>query len=425
LRCRKMRFLCNMMQWLYNFSMHAFALAVRLFAPFNHKAKLAVQGRHGSASRLQAWRDQHPGQLIWFHCASLGEFEQGRTLIESVRREDPKVLILLTFFSPSGYEVRKHYPFADHITYLPFDRPRSMKKMVDIARPSAVMVIKYEYWVNWFKALHERQIPIFIAAAKLRPDQRFFGIFGTWWKRTLQCVTHFYVQDQVTLDLLRSADIKQASLAGDTRFDRVQEIQIQGKILPEIQAWCASSKVIVIGSSWDEEEKIGIQLAHDHPQWKIIVVPHEVHAKELSKLADSLPNALLYSDLTAGKKTGNLMFVDTTGILSSVYQFAHVCVIGGGFGKGIHNTLEAAVWSKPVLFGPRFEKFDEAKGLINAGAALGIQSPQLLKNTIEEWIKEEKQTLDRGEKAGSFVKSKLGATHRILQHAEIQRVLKK
>jgi len=420
-----MHFLCNMLQWLYNISINAFALLVRLISPFNPKAKLAIQGRRLAASGLMAWRNQHPGKLIWFHCASLGEFEQGRTLIESVRRDYPEVLILITFFSPSGYEVRKKYPIADHITYLPFDRPKGMQQFVDIAKPSAVMVIKYEYWVNWFNALKARNTPVFIAAAKLRPDQRFFGLFGTWWQRTLQCVTHFYVQDQATMDLLRSVGIERASVTGDTRFDRVQEIQLAGKALPELQAWCKLSKVVVIGSAWAQEEKIGIQLAQDHPQWKIIVVPHEVHSQRLSKLASRLPNAMLYSELGVQGKSSNLMLVDTTGILSSVYQFADVCVIGGGFGKGIHNTLEAAVWSKPVLFGPRFEKFDEAKGLIEVGAAMGVKSPDLLQNTIEQWINEEKETLVRGEKAGSFVKSKRGATHRILQHTEIQRVLKK
>jgi 3-deoxy-D-manno-octulosonic-acid transferase len=255
-----------MLQWLYNMLMNAFALLVRLISPFNPKAKLAIQGRQLAASSLMAWRNQHPGKLIWFHCASLGEFEQGRTLIESVRRDYPEVLILLTFFSPSGYEVRKQYPIADHITYLPFDRPKRMQQFVDIAKPSAVMVIKYEYWVNWFNALKARNIPVFIAAAKLRPDQRFFGLFGTWWQRTLQCVTHFYVQDQATMDLLRSVGIERASVAGDTRFDRVVSILERDNSLDFIEQFKDQKTTIVIGSSWPKDEAILVDYINSAPK---------------------------------------------------------------------------------------------------------------------------------------------------------------
>jgi 3-deoxy-D-manno-octulosonic-acid transferase len=413
-----------MLHLIYNAAMYCYQGLIACASLWNNKARWALIGRKQNHERALAWRKINPQPVIWFHCASLGEFEQGRPLIEAFRSAYPGWKIVLTFFSPSGFEIRKNYAQADYVSYLPLDIKPSIRPFVKAIKPQLVVVIKYEFWVNWFQLLHDQSIPLFIISAKLRENQRFFGTFGFWWQKTLRNVSFFYTQDEQTSSLLSSIAIEQHTMTGDTRFDRVSQIKANRIALPQVEAWCGNAPVVVIGSSWSHEKEIAMQLHRTYPEYKIILVPHEVHVDELQALASAETNAVLYSALAQNHGEGNLMLVDTTGILSSLYALAHVTVIGGGFGKGIHNTLEAAVWGKPVIFGPRFEKFAEAKELIRHGAAISCATPSLMKASIEALLGDPSQCAQMGAAAAQYVAEQAGATKKILQHPEFQKALK-
>lgn len=420
-----MLFLCAMIQWIYHLAMGAFELTIRIAALFNPKARLAIAGRRDGLARIASWRQEHSGPLIWLHCASLGEFEQGRALIEEIRKQYPEHRLLLTFFSPSGFEIRKNYTLVDGVFYLPFDHLSCMRQWVQILNPTAVCIVKYEYWVNWYRALSEAGIPIFLVSAKLRAGQRFFGWMGWWWQKTLNRVQHFFVQDEETERLLHTIGIHRTTRAGDTRFDRVYAIRQQATALDTIREWCGTAPVLVVGSAWQVEEKLALTLGQRHRDWKVIVVPHEVDQNSLQRIAREQSGAVLYSELSANNASSHMLLVNTTGILSSIYQFADVVVIGGGFGKGIHNTLEAATWGKLILFGPRYQKFTEAVALIACGAAISSTTPVEMENQITAAMNDVEASKNRGQKGAEYVEQSLGATQKILQHVEIQSLLKK
>ncbi len=414
-----------MIQWMYNLAMWGFECAIRSVAPFHPKARLAIAGRANLLHRLHEWRAQHQGSLIWFHCASLGEFEQGRNLIEEIRQQHPQHRLLLTFFSPSGYEIRKNYGHVDGVFYLPFDRFKTMKATVQALEPSAVCIVKYEYWVNWYKALQEAGVPIFLVSAKLRHNQRFFGRLGWWWQKTLRRVNHFFVQDDETMRLLQSVGIESVTQTGDTRFDRVHTIRQNAPSLEAIATWCGQAPVLVVGSAWKPEASLALALGQQHRDWKIILVPHEVDSAEMQRQSNEISGAVLYSQLTPGTTEGNILLVNATGILSAIYQYANVVVIGGGFGKGIHNTLEAATWGKYILFGPRYEKFAEAVALIEQDAATVCATASDMAKAITTAMTELSTTRLRGQKGAMLVEKSIGATKRIMQHTELQSILKK
>lgn len=406
------------MRLLYSLGIYVYLFFIRVAALFNHKAKLWIEGRKDWQKKLHAWRDKNPGTLYWFHCASLGEFEQGRPLIEAIRKENPAIKILLTFFSPSGYEIRKNYDGADLVCYLPADTPASANQFLDIIQPASVFVVKYEYWANYFFACQKRKIELFIVSGILRPDQRFFGAFSFFWKKVLQCVTHFFVQDQRTLELLHASNFHNATLTGDTRFDRVMMIAGGAKEIAEIKAFKGESLCVVAGSSWDADEKVLFDwwqkvgsVAH-----KLIIVPHEIHEQHLASVESRWPDAIRWTrrgDIDLTQK--NVLIVDAIGFLSAIYRYADIAMIGGGFGAGIHNTLEAAVWGVPVVFGPRHEKFLEAQGLLACGGAYsGIDATELVKNLIELTENAGKRT-ESGKNAREFVAKNAGATKLIMR----------
>jgi len=256
-----------MWNWLYNLSIEMFQLAVHVAAPFHKKANSAVRGRQRLMENLTAWRQQQPGKLYWIHCASLGEFEQGRSVIENVRVIDPTSKILLTFFSPSGFDVRKNYQHADYVTYLPWDNRHQMRQFISIAKPDAVLIVKYEFWVNWLRELHRAGVPVFMISVKLRPNQRFFGFTGSWWQQPLRNVHYFFTQDELTVQLLNSVGIFSCTVTGDTRFDRVFAIQKQGNTLPALSQWISGHRTLVIGSSWEMETKMALDLAIPVGAW--------------------------------------------------------------------------------------------------------------------------------------------------------------
>jgi 3-deoxy-D-manno-octulosonic-acid transferase len=414
-----------MIQWVYHLAIGMFELSVRIASLFHPKARLAISGRKKLLQQIEAWRKEHAGKLLWFHCASLGEFEQGRALIEKIRAQNPEHRLLLTFFSPSGYEIRKNYNQVDGVFYLPFDHLSKMRQLVKVIHPDAVCIVKYEYWVNWFKALSESDVPIYLVSAKLRPGQRFFGLMGWWWQKTLHRVRHFFVQDQQTEQLLHSKGIHATTLTGDTRFDRVYTIRQQASSLDTIKTWCGQSPVLVVGSAWQPEVDVAIAIGQKHPEWKIIIVPHDVDQEVMQRMAREIQGTVLYSALQQSGVESNILLVNTTGILSSIYQYAQVVVIGGGFGKGIHNTLEAATWGKYILFGPKYHKFAEAIDLIDSGAAMSCANVLEMEIQVKSAMKDPQKCEIPGLKGFEYVEQSLGATQKILQHAEIQSLLKK
>ncbi len=411
------------MRFLYNISIHAYAWAIRIASVWNAKARLWVNGRKNVIEDIAAWRKNNEGKLYWFHCASLGEFEQGRPLLEEIRKQQPAVKLLLTFFSPSGYEVRKNYSGADYICYLPADTPINAKQFIAAVKPTAVFFVKYEYWANYFFELKENVIPLYIVSAILRPEQRFFGVMKSFWKGVLQCVTHYFVQNETTLRLLKKNGFTNATLSGDTRFDRVASIQQNSKEIPELEVFSNNSFCIVGGSAWPEDEDLLIRYFNEHSsssqQLKLILVPHETDERHIAALQKKLPQALRWSEREGQQMhDARCIIIDTIGLLSSIYRYADAVMIGGGFGKGIHNTLEAAAWSKPIFFGPNYHKFEEAKGLIDCVAAQSVTDYAQLKTWMDSILKDEMMRMKMGEAAGEFVLGNVGATERILKRLQ-------
>ncbi|MEI6574589.1 MAG: glycosyltransferase N-terminal domain-containing protein [Bacteroidota bacterium] len=360
-----------------------------------------------------------PGhKRIWFHCASLGEFEQGRPLIEACRVKYPDYEILLTFFSPSGYEVRKNYDGVDFIFYLPMDTPQQAKRFVEIVQPTVVFFIKYEYWYNMLNVLDKKHIPVFIVSAIFRPTQHFFSFYGSWFRAHLSKITHFFVQNEESLAILASIGIKQTSLTGDTRFDRVFTIAQQAKEFPLIKEFRGDDSLFLLGSSWPEDEKIVSELiAKNLPGLKFVIAPHEVTESRIQTLLEKMPEGTLrYTKLEKGSKSESpkVLIVDSMGILSSLYQYASFAYIGGGFGKGIHNVLEAATFGMPVFFGPNYLRFQEACDLVERGGAFPLSDSRTLIGKVQELQGNPVHHDKISSITKSYVSEKRGATAQIL-----------
>jgi 3-deoxy-D-manno-octulosonic-acid transferase len=389
---------------------------MRFASLFNHKAKLWVSGRKNWEQEMRLWRATNPGPCLWIHCASLGEFEQGRTVMEAYRKAHSDHKILLTFFSPSGYEIRKNYAVANKVMYLPADTPSNARVFLELLQPSQIIFVKYEYWANYFFEARRRSIPLYMVSAIMRSDQRFFGIFRSFWKEVLMSVNHFFVQNEETIQLLSSLGLENSSMAGDTRYDRVSELPKQRTDIEELALFRGHSFLIVAGSSWRHEEEMLSTYMHDaHEKVKLLLVPHEVDEKHLQGIEKQFPNSIRWSEW---KKTPNhatrVLIMDTIGLLSMAYQYADVAVIGGGFGKGIHNTLEAAVWGVPVLFGPNNEKFEEAALLMELGGGRCFLDEEDLRCVLNKLLYEPRLKEEMGRKAALQVKQQSGATQKIM-----------
>jgi 3-deoxy-D-manno-octulosonic-acid transferase len=411
---------------LYQLSIRLYIIAIHIASWFNHKASLWVKGRQDWQKKLSQFREQNTGKLVWIHCASLGEFEQGRSVIESIRKKYPQTKILLTFFSPSGYEIRKNYAEVDFVCYLPADTKTNAKTFISIIQPSMVIFVKYEYWANYFFQLKEQQIPLIIVSGILRDNQRFFGIFSSFWKTVLACVTHFYVQDENTEKLLHGIGIPQVTIAGDTRFDRVSVIpdQKRPEALSKLETFCNDRFVVVAGSTWPQEEEMLSKWKNKEQQQQdaLIIIPHEIGEQHIESIISLFPRAVRWSKCETEIPQDAVLILDTIGLLSTVYQFADVVVIGGGFGKGIHNTLEAATWGVPVIFGPKHEKFREALGLKSCGGGFSFRSQDELQEIIEKFKADQAFSLKSGENAKKFVVAHTGATSVIM--SGIEKILK-
>jgi 3-deoxy-D-manno-octulosonic-acid transferase len=360
-------------------------------------------------------------RYVWFHAASLGEFEQGRPLMESLRKNHPEYKILLTFFSPSGYGVRKNYKGADIICYLPLDTPINARRFLRLIRPEVAFFIKYEFWWNYLHILKHRQVPVYSVSSIFRPEQVFFRWYGYQYRYVLRCFTHFFVQNETSQVLLAKLGITNVTITGDTRFDRVLQIKEQSKQLPVIDAFKKDYKVFVAGSSWPPDEDIFIKYFNEHKEWRLIVAPHvigEDHLKEI--LAKLNRKTVRYTEATVDNvKDAECLIIDCFGLLSSIYHFGEVAYVGGGFGVGIHNVLEAAVWNMPVLFGPNNKRFQEAQGLLRSNGGFEITDYEgfdlIMNRLMNDFVFLEKS----GNNAGDFVKDMTGATDIILSHVKL------
>ena len=350
---------------------------------------------------------------IWFHAASVGEFEQARPIIERLRKEQPWRPVLLTFFSPSGYEMRKGYDQVDLVTYLPFATRRNARKFVEAVKPSMAVFVKYEFWPAYIRQLSQKHVPLYSIASIFRPEQYFFRWYAAGQRKLLKQFTHLFVQDKASIELLKRYGITQASLSGDTRFDRVTSIAGHAKEIAQVQNFVrGQEQVIVAGSTWPEDEQLLHRYQEEHPEVRLILVPHEIDRKHLHEifhlwqgkhvlLSDADERNLLHT---------RTLVVDQMGLLSSIYQYGHVAYVGGGFGAGIHNTIEAAVYGLPVVFGPNYEHFREAKALIETGGGCSVNSYEQLEKAIDEMLFNRQKA---GLAAARYVESELGATERI------------
>lgn len=405
------------MKILYSTGISLYGTAVRMAAAKNPKAAQMVAGHKVVFDYLKENR-KAGDRYLWFHAASLGEFEQGRPLIEEIRRSYPQYKIALTFFSPSGYEVRKNYAGADMICYLPLDTPANVNRFLDLLQPEKAFFIKYEFWANYLNALHKRHIPVYLFSAIFRPEQVFFKWYGNFFRRLLNVYDCIFVQDTPSANLLRNIGISQIETAGDTRFDRVGEICRQAKELPLIARFREGAPfVMVAGSSWPKDEDILIDHFNRHPEMKLIIAAHEIHESHLADIIGKLKRPYVrYSELTeANAAQAHCLIIDCIGLLSSVYRYGDAAYIGGGFGVGIHNVLEAAVYGIPVLFGPNYGKFREARELIARKGAFSIENQEQYDSLTDRLMSDAAFCGESGKLAGSYVEANAGATRTILE----------
>ena len=437
---------------------------------FNKKIKKMWRGEREAVDLLKEKVDP-TAKYVWFHAASLGEFEQGRPLIEQLRATHPEYKILLTFFSPSGYEVRKNYEGADIVCYLPLDTIRNARRFLRAVHPVMAFFIKYEFWYNYLHILRHRGVPVYSVSSIFRPGQVFFKWYGRNYAKVLHCITHFFVQNEVSLQLLKGIGIDEATVVGDTRFDRVLQIKEQAKELPIVEAFkgingkgdackdnlsedackdnlsedackedlsenackedlsenackedlsengCKGCKVFVAGSSWQPDEDIFIRFFNDHPDWKLIIAPHVIGEDHLAYILDKLQmKAVRYTQATEQSAAeARCLIIDCFGLLSTIYRYGEIAYVGGGFGVGIHNVPEAAVWGVPVLFGPNNKRFQEAQDLLACKGSFEVTDYDSFNTIISRLISDDKFRHQCGEASANYVKSRSGATDIIMK----------
>ena len=400
---------------IYNLIIYLYLLGVAIYSRFNEKVRKMWRGER-EAFRILREKVDPQAKYVWFHAASLGEFEQGRPLMEQLRRDHPEYKILLTFFSPSGYEVRKNYEGADIICYLPLDTITNARRFLRAIRPVKAYFIKYEFWYNYLHILKHRGVPVYSVSSIFRSDQVFFKWYGRQYGRVLNCFTHFFVQNEVSKELLGKIGITNVTIVGDTRFDRVLQIKEAAKQLPVVEAFAQDHQVFVAGSSWPPDEEIFIKYFNQHPEWKLIIAPHvigEDHLRQIEKLLEGR-KIVRYTEATeANVRDAEVLIINCFGLLSSIYHYGDVAYVGGGFGVGIHNLLEAAVWDVPVFFGPNNQKFQEAQGLKKCGG-FEISSYEDFASLMDRFATDAPYLKEQGKKAGQFVQSLAGATKKVM-----------
>jgi 3-deoxy-D-manno-octulosonic-acid transferase len=414
---------------IYELFLLLYSIAFRIAALFNAKARLGLQGRKDIFLTMLANHPPSSRQVVWMHCSSVGEFEQGRPLVESLKKDYPSIYIVITFFSASGYEAMKNYKGADQIYYLPFDGASNAKKMVDILNPSLVLWIKYEFWYHYLHEFKRRNIPVLLVSGIFRNSQPFFKWYGSLWKEMLASISYFFVQNESSLKLLSSIAINDnVIISGDTRFDRVIEIAEKFEPIPIIEKYCENNRVLVAGSTWEEDETELVHYIKSNPSIKFIIAPHETGLGNIQKMKRNFPNALVYTDLINApvdqKDLNNLLIIDNVGMLSRLYHYANITYVGGGFGTdGVHNVLEAAVYGKPVIFGPEYKKYAEAIGLEESGGGIPIKNALELESVLNLLWKQEDVLKTKGKAAEKFIFANAGASKKIIQFVQENRLL--
>lgn len=406
------------MSELYNLFINCISVLLRLVAPFNLKLKLFVDGRSHTFSILKE-KIKLKDKVIWFHCASLGEFEQGRPVIEKFKQLYPTHKIVISFFSPSGYEVRKDYDKADAIVYLPLDTNKKVKQFINLIHPEIAIFVKYEFWPNLLNQLKKKNIPTILISGIFRENQVFFKSYGSWMRNKLQLFSHFFVQDENSKDLLNAIGFENVTISGDTRFDRVFEILNQNNILDFLDIFKDDKYTLVAGSTWPDDEKLLIDYINNQSEIdeKFIIAPHNIKSTAIQKLQKDIKSkSVLFSSYQLNElKTAQVFIVDTIGILTKVYSYADVAYVGGGFTNGIHNILEPATFGVPVVIGPKYQKFNEAIEMIHQKACLVAQN----KNDFEEILNQLRDSNIRkeiGQAAENYIKINIGATKQIVDY---------
>lgn len=419
---------------LYNIIMYVYQTGIAIYSHFNEKVKKMWTGERAAFGVLQKQVEPN-AEYIWFHAASLGEFEQGRPLIERIKKEYPHYKILLTFFSPSGYEVRKNYEQADIVTYLPIDTVANARKFLRAVRPVMAFFIKYEFWYNYLHILRHRNVPVYSVSSIFRPNQIFFRPYGRQYAAVLKCFSHFFVQNDLSKKLLAKIGINDVTVVGDTRFDRVLQIKESSKCLPlldkfignkEVKSAAGHSKalrqVFVAGSSWLPDEEIFIKYFDKHSEWKLIIAPHVIANSHLQQILQLLKGkkVVFYTKATEENVAdADVLIVDCFGLLSSIYHYCDVAYVGGGFGVGIHNVLEAAVWSVPVMFGPNNKRFAEAQGLLASEGGFEVDNYEMFAQVMEKFSSDKAFLQHSGTAAGDFVKRLSGATDKVFSSIKL------
>ena len=419
---------------LYNIIMYIYQAGIAIYSHFNEKVKKMWIGERAAFGVLQKQVEPN-AKYVWFHAASLGEFEQGRPLIEKIKKEYPNYKILLTFFSPSGYEVRKNYEQADIVTYLPIDTVANAQRFLRIVRPVMAFFIKYEFWYNYLHILRHRNIPVYSVSSIFRPNQIFFRPYGRQYAAVLKCFSHFFVQNDLSKSLLAKIGINNVTVVGDTRFDRVLQIKDNSKKLPLVDKFIGNQdvklangvtnslhRVFVAGSSWLPDEEIFIKYFNEHNDWKLIIAPHiiaDTHLRQILQLLKG-KKVVLYTEATeTNVADADVLVINCFGLLSSIYHYGDVAYVGGGFGAGIHNVLEAAVWGIPVVFGPNNKRFAEAQGLLASGGGFEIDNYEKFALIMDRFRSDKDFLQNSGNTAGSFVKQLSGATNKVFSDIKL------
>lgn len=405
------------MSILYHIGIHFYYWIILLASHFNPKANLWVKGRKNWKKKLKR-ATSNTEHIIWFHAASLGEFEQGRPLIEKIKSENKSAFILLSFFSPSGYEVQKKYKLADYVCYLPADTKANAKAFIDIVNPQKVFFIKYEFWFNYMRELKHRNTPLFLVSGIFRKEQIFFKPYGVWFKKQLKAFHYFFVQNRDSVGHLNSIGYENVIQTGDTRFDRVIEIAELDREVEGISTFINQKPCVIIGSSWPKEEELLAAYINQRPDYKYIIAPHEVNEQHIEQLESKIKlNTQRWSefDASASIKT-HVLIIDRIGLLSKLYKYGSVAYVGGAFGKGLHNILEAAVFQLPVIFGPHYSKFQEASILIHEKGAFSISSSEELFLKLDLLLEDENLKNEMGQHAKDFIYKSKGASAQIYEH---------
>jgi 3-deoxy-D-manno-octulosonic-acid transferase len=409
------------MLFLYDLGIQLYRFLILLASLKNKKAEAWIAGRKNIFSHISGQIKPNKTH-VWFHFASLGEFEQGRPVLEEIKAKYADSLIVITFFSPSGYNIRKDYQLAEHVYYLPLDTRKNAKEFIKLVQPSIAVFTKYEYWYHYFDELHKNNIPLFIISGIFRKNHPFFRWYGGLHRKMLRMVSHFFVQNEASKALLDGLGLTNVSVTGDTRFDRVVKSMTQVSRIETVEDFCAGSKVFIAGSTWPEDEALIASLASTYPAWKFIIAPHEVDQRHILDIEKLFPDSVRYSDAKKGGMDMQVLIINNIGMLSNLYQYGNVAYIGGGFGVGIHNTQEASAFSLPVIFGPNYSKFQEATDLIEKGASFSIKNAEELIHRMSHL--QDQEIRDKlGKIAKDYIIAKAGATRIVLDYIEENRLI--